>query len=98
MVLNCFYGSSRLHNCCKVTLLVFLCCVAIVFPSAAFLRQGDASLYGKHGAPERFITDVSHELKTPLGIISANMGVLEIVNGKDEWIESTQNQVRRLDG
>lgn len=25
------------------------------------------------------------------------MGVLEIVNGKDEWIESTQNQVRRLD-
>lgn len=44
----------------------------------------------------RFITDVSHELKTPLGIISANVGVMEMIRGKDEWTESTLKQVDRL--
>ena len=44
----------------------------------------------------RFITDVSHELKTPLGIISANVGVMEMIRGKDEWTESTRKQVERL--
>lgn len=53
VVLNCFLQLQSAHNVLQVTLLVFLCCVAIVFfPSAAFLRQGDASLCGKHGAPE----------------------------------------------
>lgn len=46
---------------------------------------------------KRFLTDVSHELKTPLGIISANTGVLELTKGKDEWTESIRNQVKRLD-
>ncbi len=35
-------------------------------------------------------------IKTPLGIISANVGVMEITRGKDEWTESTRKQVERL--
>ena len=82
----------------QVTLLVFLCCVAIVFFLLLLLSGRVMRPFAENmERQKRFITDVSHELKTPLGIISANMGVLEIVNGKDEWIESTQNQVRRLD-
>lgn len=44
-----------------------------------------------------FITNAGHELKTPLAIISANTEVLEIVNGKNEWIDSIKNQTKRLD-
>ena len=43
-----------------------------------------------------FITDASHELKTPLTIISANTEVLEMMDEKNEWTESIKNQTVRL--
>lgn len=45
---------------------------------------------------KRFITNASHELKTPVAIISADVEVLEAVNGENEWTESILNQSRRL--
>lgn len=45
---------------------------------------------------KQFITDASHEIKTPLAIISANNEVLELEYGKNEWITSNQNQIHRL--
>ena len=44
----------------------------------------------------RFVTDASHELKTPLAIISSSADVLEIEGGESEWIESIRHQVARL--
>jgi signal transduction histidine kinase len=46
---------------------------------------------------KQFITDASHEIKTPLAIISANADVLEITGGTNEWITSIRNQTTRLD-
>ena len=46
----------------------------------------------------QFITNAGHELKTPLTIISANMEVLEMMEGQNEWTQSTLNQVVRLTG
>lgn len=45
---------------------------------------------------KRFITDVSHEIKTPLTIIHANAEVLEIEQGENAWLTSIKNQVNRL--
>lgn len=45
---------------------------------------------------KRFITDASHELKTPLTIIDANTEIIEMENGENEWTESTKKQIRRL--
>ena len=45
---------------------------------------------------KRFITDASHEIKTPLTIIDANTEVLEMMEGENEWTKSIRNQIRRL--
>ncbi len=45
---------------------------------------------------QRFISDASHELKTPLTIISANKEILEIEHGVTEASTSIGKQVARL--
>lgn len=45
---------------------------------------------------KRFITDAGHELKTPLTIINADVDVLAMDLGENEWLEDIQKQVRRL--
>ena len=45
---------------------------------------------------KRFITNASHELKTPLAVIAANNEMTEAVGGKTKWTESTSRQVKRL--
>ena len=48
---------------------------------------------------KRFITDASHELKTPLTVISTNMELLKMETPDNPWVRSTQKQtaaMRRL--
>ena len=45
---------------------------------------------------KQFITGASHELKTPLAIISSNADVLEMENGDSKWLQNIHNQVDRL--
>lgn len=45
---------------------------------------------------KQFITDASHELKTPITIISANMEILEMDYQENAWTKSIRNQIKRL--
>ena len=48
---------------------------------------------------KRFITDASHELKTPLTVIATNMELLQMETEDNPWVKSTQKQtdiMRRL--
>ncbi|MDY6392341.1 MAG: HAMP domain-containing sensor histidine kinase [Bacilli bacterium] len=45
---------------------------------------------------QRFISDASHELKTPITIISANNEIMEAVHGESEQTTAISKQVSRL--
>lgn len=75
-----------------VSMLVFF------FIISAFSKRAVKPYIDNHERQKQFITNAGHELKTPLTIISANMEVLEMMDGANEWTESTMNQVSRLSG
>jgi signal transduction histidine kinase len=85
--------------------LVLLACILIGFGMviSAFVIKSWA---GKLIQPEiknaelqkSFITNASHELKTPLAVIKANTEMLEIMGVENEWTQSTMRQVDRLTG
>lgn len=41
---------------------------------------------------KQFVTDANHELKTPLTLILANLEILELEYGKNEWIEDMKTE------
>ena len=45
---------------------------------------------------KRFITNASHELKTPITVISADLDLIEMDHGKSEWSDSIRDQLNRL--
>ena len=45
---------------------------------------------------KQFVSDASHELKTPLTVISANADVLEGEIGENKWLNYIQDQAERM--
>lgn len=45
-----------------------------------------------------FISDVSHELKTPLAVINANAEALESESGENKWVGSIRSEALRMSG
>lgn len=76
-----------------VSLLGFLAVFMLVLFWSKNIFKPVAESYAKQ---KRFITDASHEIKTPLTIIDANTEVIEMVNGESEWTKNTRDQVKRL--
>ncbi len=47
---------------------------------------------------KEFVTDASHELKTPLTVISANNEIARLTYGDSQWFDSTDKQVKKMNG
>ena len=72
--------------CVLLSLLAWLLIRRMVHPvEEAFIRQ------------KQFVSDASHELKTPLAVISANAEVLEQEIGENEYLGYIRSEVRRTD-
>ncbi len=75
-----------------VALMVLLFIILLPVSSKvadAFVRNAEAQ--------KRFITDASHELKTPVAIIRANLDTLELLQSKSNWSNNIRCQVDRLE-
>lgn len=89
--LNNFYYT--LENSFLISFFVLLLVIIISF----FLSKKAVSPMVKaYEKQKSFITDASHELKTPLAIINTNTDVIEMENGENNWTKSIHKQVIRL--
>ena len=66
---------------------------AMIIISSHFVFKTSEESYHKQKA---FITNASHELKTPLTIINTDVEILRMDHGDNEWTDSITDQVRRL--
>ena len=83
-----FLGASVAISC-----IGWLAVLAIVAVASGVVIRPMVESYSKQ---KRFITDASHEIKTPLAVIDAANEVQEIESGESEWTQSIHEQVARL--
>lgn len=74
-------------------LLILALTILFIYYLSGFAMKPTIESYQKQ---KRFITNAGHELKTPLSVISANAEILEMEIGDNEWIQSIENQVTKL--
>ena len=72
--------------------------LAVFFLVLFFSKKVFLPVEESYRKQRQFITDASHELKTPLTIISANVEVMEMESEESKWSRSIKKQIDRMVG
>ncbi len=67
--------------------------LVLIFPLSKRAVKPIVESYEKQ---KRFVTDVNHELKTPLTLIMANAEIAELELGKNEWLDDIRSEGNRM--
>lgn len=70
----------------------------VTFFSIILSKKAVSPMVQAYEKQNAFITDASHELKTPLAIINTSADVLEMESGQSKWTNNIHKQVNRLNG
>lgn len=98
VVLDARMEMSRARSLLKTTTLTALLAYLILGLTAALLiRRMTRPVQDAFDKQKQFVWDASHELKTPLAVISANAEVLAGEIGENEWLQYIQSEVKRTD-
>ena len=97
MCLDVYNGLSSANYFLIVSLSAsFIGWITVFIIVLAFSKRIIAPVSKSYERQKRFISDAGHEIKTPLAIIEADIGVMEINEGENEWLDDIKTQVRRL--
>lgn len=88
---------SHFNNTLRTSILysvfgILACLIVLVI----FSKKAVAPIVENYEKQKQFITDASHELKTPLAIIRSSAEVIEMQDSKSKWTKNIIGQTSRL--
>ena len=97
--LDCSFQLANANEVTTNTLLVTFIALVVTFIVIFFFsKRAIRPEIENAQRQQQFMTNASHELKTPIAVIRANTELTEMLSGETEWTQSTLNQVDRLEG
>lgn len=80
----------------NTTIVIFIIVGILVFVSMfLFSKTAVRPIVDSYQKQQKFITNITHELKTPLAIIKTNTEVIEMIDGSSEWTQSIHHQISK---
>ena len=80
-----------------ISSIIFVCTFILITLIIILISKRIIKPYEKLYKKEKmFLTNASHELKTPITIIKTDLDVLKMDDVNNEWIDSIDNQTNRL--
>ena len=95
--LNTTMELRSVRNVLLISCLVGVVCFLVVFLLVILLSKRAMKPYIRNiERQKRFITDASHEIKTPLTSIATSVDVIEMEYGEDEWTRNIHKQTSKM--
>ena len=95
--LDCYKETQSVYRVAIFSVSATAICILLVYLIVRFLSKKAMEPVEKASERQKqFITDASHELKTPITVIATSLKVLEMENGKQKWIDKAKGQTEKL--
>ena len=95
--LNAIRERQYIRSLMILTIAISAVSLILVFILVVILSRRAIRPFAKNITQQKqFITDASHELKTPLTSINTSLDVLTLEHGDDEWTDNIKKQTGRM--
>jgi len=80
-----------------VTLTVFILCILVVYVLVRLASNRAIRPFVENvERQQQFVSNASHEIKTPLAVLSANTDLLAMMGTEAKFVDSNKRQIKRL--